>query len=46
MDPLIEAYLGVYEEFVPLTPAKEKKLKNESENCSEMFKFLLGMSNH
>ena len=27
MDPLIEAYLGVYEEFVPLTPDKEEKGK-------------------
>ena len=27
MDPLIEAYLGVYEEFVPLTPDKEEKVK-------------------
>lgn len=35
MDPLIEAYLGVYEEFVPLTPAKEKKVK---ERVGELFR--------
>jgi hypothetical protein len=28
MDPLMEAYLDVYEEFVPLTPDKEKKVQS------------------
>jgi hypothetical protein len=32
MDPLMEAYLDVYEEFVPLTPDKEKKFKVELVN--------------
>jgi hypothetical protein len=35
MDSLFEAYLGVYEEFVPLTPDKEEKVK---ERVGELFR--------